>query len=93
MLAPKNIVHWPDLSFVKFCEETFGINRGIYNTIDLWFFNKGVKEIVKRRNILLGFLKYLSEPNNSNEKNQKIKIGKKGLSFRLIDYWIEQENS
>ena len=30
----KNLHHLPDLRFAKWCEETYSVNRGVYNTID-----------------------------------------------------------
>ena len=32
------IVNFTDYSFQKLCEREYGINRGVYNTIDRWFY-------------------------------------------------------
>lgn len=80
-----NIVHLPDLSFVHFCEKEFGINRGIYNQIDTWFYNKGKIDIVDRRRKVLKFFK-------QSFTNGHIKIGKHGLSMRLEQFWEDYES-
>lgn len=41
----ENMFHLPDLKFTQFCEQRFALNKGIYNTIDLWFYNKGLTNI------------------------------------------------
>ncbi len=70
----------PDLTFVRFCEEKYGINRGIYNTVDQWFYEQGIERIVKRRKIILDFFKSLEL--NGNEDG-KVRFGSKGLKERL----------
>jgi riboflavin kinase len=81
-------IHLPDLSFCRLCEEFYGINRGVYNTIDFWFFEKGVKDIVKRREMVLDFL----EDSNSDRScvGKFRNFGPNGLSPRLDGYWLSQ---
>lgn len=80
------IIDLPDLSFVQHCQQKFGINRGIYNTIDECLFNKGIVDIGKRRNTVLKFLAYLHHCNGIS-KNGQIKVGNRGLSSRLNEFW------
>jgi riboflavin kinase len=83
-LGSNRILHFPDLVFVKWCEEKFGVNRGIYNTIDSWFYEKGLSDIVRRRQCILHFL-YNNAQNSF--KGEKIKFGHGGLTTCLSSYW------
>ncbi|MBM4761162.1 hypothetical protein [Bacillus sp. B15-48] len=80
----KATVHSPDLQFIRYCEEEYGINRGIYNTIDHWFFNNGIQNILKRRKVIIDFLQNSLEP---SRQNRKVKFGHGGLSDSLSDFW------
>ncbi|OVE34286.1 hypothetical protein CCZ20_27350 [Priestia aryabhattai] len=79
-----SLIHLPDLLFVQCCEEEFGINRGVYNTIELWFYKKGVEEVTQRRKYALNFFLSL---NPYRDKKIKIKFGHGGLVTRLEHYW------
>ncbi|WP_338780401.1 hypothetical protein [Metabacillus sp. FJAT-52054] len=48
-------VNSPDLVFQQYCKEVFGVNRGIYNTIDEWFFQAGAVSVLERRQIIVNF--------------------------------------
>lgn len=78
-------VHSTDLSFMQFCEKEFGINRGIYNTIDNWFFNIGIKNLLKRRKTIIVFLQGLQK--KDNKPQNKVKFGHGGLSLCLGEFW------
>ena len=84
-----NRIHLPDLQFVQFCEERFGLNRGIYNTIDSWFFHKGIIDIVNRRKTIVHFLENIAQPT----QNGKLKFGHGGLSSYLSAYWDALPNN
>jgi riboflavin kinase len=77
-------IHLPDLQFVQLCEEHFHVNRGVYNIIDAWFYEKGIKNISTRRRIILAFFKYIHRQNHG-----KIKFGPGGVKNRLEEYWEE----
>lgn len=74
----------PDLIFVRFCEEEFGVNRGIYNTVDQWFYKQGVIEIVARREVILDFFRSLKL---NEDRSRKMKFGSKGLTERLDHFF------
>jgi hypothetical protein len=80
-----SVIHLTDLSFEKYCQEKFGINRGVYNTIDSWFYNKGVADIVARRKTIIRFLQYSHGKSAAN--GQSLKFGHGGLRSRLDEYW------
>ncbi len=81
---PNTLIHLPDLSFVQWCDTEFGINRGVFNTIDSWFYQKGVKEITRRRRYILKFFLSLRP---HRDKKQKIILGDGGLIPSLNNYW------
>ncbi len=75
------VINLPDLQFSQFCQQQFSLNKGIYNTIDNWFFNNGIIDITIRRKMILQFMKFSC----SNET--KVKFGSGGLSKKLEDFW------
>jgi riboflavin kinase len=86
-LQTEKIFHMPDLLFSKFCEENFEINKGVYNTIDCWFYQKGIDHIVNRRKMILAFcqsIRFL--------RKEKVKFGPKGLTSRLNSFWAQVVN-
>lgn len=80
----EQLIHLPDLQFVKFCEEVFCVNRGIYNIIDAWFYEQDIKNVSSRRKIILIFFNHL------NRDQQKIKFGPGGVKTHLEDFWHQQ---
>lgn len=74
----------PDLFFSKYCEEKFDINKGVYNTIDCWFYEQGLEQITERRKTILSFFQYL---HLIEKTNHKIKFGPRGLTTKLNQYW------
>lgn len=75
------LIHLPDLQFVKFCEEVFSVNRGVYNTIDAWFYEQDIKNISNRRKLIVSFFCTLYKD------KQKIKFGPGGVKIHLEDFW------
>jgi riboflavin kinase len=76
-----DIFNLPDLLFVQFCNETYGVNRGVFNTIDTWLYQRGVINILNRRKVIFEFLEWFKA--GSEEKHGKIKIGHGNLSHKL----------
>lgn len=83
-------IHLPDLQFIQLCITHFGINRGVYNTIDAWFFEYGVINILKRRKRIYHFL---SQCQSDLTKNGKIKFGHGNLSKTLTEYSLNYYKS
>lgn len=79
-------VNIPDLSFINVCNEKYGINRGVYNTIDAWFYNQGVHQIIKRRQTILLFLEYIKE--KYLPESGRCKFGHGGLTVKLEEYYF-----
>ena len=73
----EEMMHMPDLLFSKLCEEKFEINKGVYNTIDRWFYKQGLSQIIERRKTILSFFQYISLSEN---QGKKVKFGPGGLN-------------
>ncbi|WP_134704371.1 hypothetical protein [Ammoniphilus sp. YIM 78166] len=69
-------VQMPDLSFIRLCESRYGVNRGVYNAIDQWFYEQGWIDIVNRRKTILSFL----------ARQARQPFGHGGLSSKLQEY-------
>jgi riboflavin kinase len=80
-----DVLHQPDISFAAWCLEQYGVNRGVYNTIDLWFYQCGVKHIVSRRRIVIDFLERLQATGRKPRTN-RLKLGKGVLAASLKQY-------
>lgn len=86
------VIHYTDYSFQKFCNENFGINRGVYNTIENWFYTKGIKNITRRRQAILAFLEFTAADFHHLEQ-RRIRFGSGRLVMKLNEYWREGEYS
>lgn len=75
----------PDLQFNQYCEQRFDVNKGIYNTIDNWFYNQGIKCIVERRKTVLQFLYEITL------NKGKVKFGPGGLTRKLQAFWEKRQ--
>ncbi|MGJ9384350.1 hypothetical protein [Salipaludibacillus sp. CF4.18] len=73
--------HYPDLHFVNYCCNIYGINRGVYNVIDQWFFDKGIVTIVERREIIITFLKRV------HFDTYPVRFGHGGLKDALVNFY------
>lgn len=78
-------INYTDQAFQKFVETKFGVNRGLYNTIDQWFFNYGIENILERRQEVLKFLTFVSA-DIAYRRNSKLKFGHGGLKVKLVEY-------
>ncbi|MEH7125124.1 hypothetical protein V7127_18080 [Bacillus sp. JJ1773] len=76
------LYHLPDIVFSKFCEQEYKVNKGVYNTIDQWFFNYGFTSIVERRETIIDFIHNIYMTGNK----EKVKFGHGGLTKKLIEY-------
>ncbi|VEF46583.1 RNA-binding riboflavin kinase [Bacillus freudenreichii] len=77
------LMHVPDLLFTTIINDCFGVNRGVYNTIDAWFWNNGIAPVGARRQTIIHFLMKNAGP------NAKVKLGPGQLRSKLAQYWKE----
>jgi riboflavin kinase len=82
-------IHLNDLSFIHLCIENSGINKGIYNTIDTWFYKQGVTNILDRRTNILSFLEFLNRKNKNTQSSKK--FGSGGLTVNLQEYFLRNK--
>ncbi len=73
------IIHNTDLEFSSYCRHIYQVNRGIYNTIDSWFYDQGVRNILSRRKKIIEFLNYL-------QSKHELSFGKGGLTKKLVEF-------
>jgi hypothetical protein len=78
----ERVINKTDLHFFRYCQDNYGINRGVYNTIEQWFYNKRVLNVEDRRKYVLHFLKYVY-----GDKIGSGKFGKEGLVNKLHQFY------
>lgn len=78
-------IHLPDLSFARKIGESFYINRGVYNTIDKWFYDNKFLDVAERRKHILNFLQYKTA-NMTEEQPIKRLSFPDGLTNTLENY-------
>jgi riboflavin kinase len=79
------LVHQPDYRFAAWCRRQYGINRGIYNTIDDALYRFGLKDIATRRKTIVSFLDEVYQSGKCREKD-RVKFGKGMLMATLHQY-------
>jgi len=82
------LINRTDLSFFQYCEQKYGINRGVFNTIEALLYDRGFIQILSRRQTILSFLEFViqSGPKQSN----RYKFGPGGLSSKIKEFWLER---
>jgi riboflavin kinase len=79
----------PDLKFFQWCQQQYKLKKGIYHTIDNWFYEYGVVPITYRRIYILAFLEFAQV--EEIETKKYIQFGKGGLSRKLDQFIKETE--
>lgn len=82
----KEYLHLPDLQFFKWCNQQYGVNKGVYNTIDDWLYHFGISDILSRRIQLLEFLEFAKSTGIDEGKHKFIRFGNGGLVRKLHDF-------
>lgn len=92
-LEKSKYLNLPDIEFFHFCQQRFRVNKGVYNTIDKWFYQDGIVNIIHRRVYLLAFLEFVSEEGGIKDNHHKyIKFGNGGLTKKLNQFLKETES-
>lgn len=81
-----DVLNLPDLAFVRYCQKNYRVNRGVYNTIEQWFYECGISKVQERRALILLFLKQLTS------SNEKCTFGAGGLKQHLQFFWLSSMN-
>jgi riboflavin kinase len=79
-----DIYNLPDFQFANYCLEKYGLNKGIYNTIDQWMYANGYRRIQQRREALLSFLEFMAA--KAELQDREIRFGKGMLVESLSAY-------
>ncbi|WP_051620408.1 hypothetical protein [Paenibacillus sp. UNC451MF] len=86
-LSESEVLNLPDIQFVTYCFQTFGLNRGIYNTIDQWLYNFGYRDVLQRRSATVSFLNLIREKSEKERTSGSIlRFGKGGVTKQLYDF-------
>jgi riboflavin kinase len=93
-LKQNDYLNLPDLQFFNWCNQQYRINRGVYKTIDQWFYAYGFKEILQRRLYLLSFLRFVLDKKRQSEQQKFIRFGNGGLTKQITDFFsiIDKES-
>ncbi|MBI0579111.1 hypothetical protein IEC97_17210 [Neobacillus cucumis] len=76
----------PDLQFFILCNQKYKVNRGVYNTIDQWFYEYGIVNIHYRRIQLLAFLDFFKDKILEKDRQKFIRFGHGGLAKSLNEF-------
>ncbi|WP_274854201.1 hypothetical protein [Bacillus methanolicus] len=91
-LEKSKYLNLPDLQFFQWCHQRFGLNKGVYNTIDNWFYDYGIVNILHRRIYLLAFLDFVKDAGLKQDNHKFIRFGNGGLIRKLHEFIREKEN-
>jgi hypothetical protein len=87
----ERVIHLPDMKFIHFCNEHYGVNRGVYNTIDTWFYEQGIEHVIERRRQILLCLTFIKEKQET--KDDRCKFGSGGLKIKLQEYILSKKET
>ncbi|MFE4810627.1 hypothetical protein ACFQ9Y_05620 [Peribacillus simplex] len=90
-LDKSEYLHLPDLEFFLWCQRQYSVNKGVYNTIDKWFYHDGIVNIIHRRIYLLAFLEFVTEENSKDNHHKYIRFGNGGLTKKLNQFMKERK--
>jgi len=82
-------LHFPEVRFFQWCNEKYKINKGIYHTIDEWFYSNGINNIISRRIHVIAYLEYMWEQEQFQTDNKYVKFGSGGLT-RSLKQFLEE---
>lgn len=88
-LRENEYLNLPDLQFFLWCQKNYRINKGVFNTIDNWFYTNGVVSIIHRRIYILAFLEFVKRGDADFKKRKYIRFGNGGLSKKLHQFMNE----
>ncbi|MCC3357772.1 hypothetical protein [Bacillus sp. REN16] len=86
VLRKSSYLNLPDLQFFNWCNQQHGLNKGVYNTIDNWFFECGMVNIHNRRINILAFLDFLSDDRPAQNQHRYIRFGPGGLKMKFQEF-------
>jgi riboflavin kinase len=91
-LKQNEYLNLPDLQFFNWCNQQYNINRGVYNTVDQWFYDNGLKEILPRRLYILSFLRFVLDKELVSGPQKFIRFGNGGLVKQITEFIKIKDN-
>lgn len=95
-MKESEFLNLPDLHFFLWCKKKYKINKGVFNTIDSWFYDYGIVPILYRRVHILAFLDFAISTDTESSFNSGIhkflRFGPGGLSRKLNEFIITTES-
>ncbi|WP_318502429.1 hypothetical protein [Bacillus sp. T3] len=90
------LLNLPDLHFFLYCQRNYKINKGVFNTIDNWFFEYGIIQVLNRRIHILAFLDFVlnetSRLADDSNRRKFLRFGVGGLSKKLSEFISDTES-
>ncbi|MFB6466974.1 hypothetical protein ACE38V_09130 [Cytobacillus sp. Hz8] len=83
LLKKSSYLNLPDLRFYQWLNHLYNINKGVFNTIDQWFYENGFENIYCRRIYILSFLEYVQKEEMVKKKGKYVRFGHGGLICQL----------
>ncbi|WP_435002705.1 hypothetical protein [Bacillus atrophaeus] len=90
-LAESKYLNLPEARFLHWCRNQYGLNKGVLNTIDNWFYDSGIINIASRRIHVLAFLEFAKASGMKSDKHKFMKFGNGGLARMLSEFIESQE--
>lgn len=87
VLLSDDEIQMTDYAFMKLCETSYGINRGVFNTIDSMLYERGIKNILIRRKTILSFLEFAVGTSHDPE-GRRNKFGPGGLALKINQFCL-----
>ncbi|MGG1572005.1 hypothetical protein [Fictibacillus sp. NRS-1165] len=84
-----HLVNLTDLEFTGLCKERYGVNKGLYNTIENYFAKQGVRNILYRRVYILEFLADVQSKKGKESRGAHVSFGTGGLARALHTFFIK----
>lgn len=79
-------LHLPDSQFFTWCQSLYGVNKGIYNTIDSWFYESDKRDILSRRRSIVEFLTFVTSCEMNRNQHYSLRFGHGGLTKKLPEF-------
>ncbi|MDM5198030.1 hypothetical protein QUF79_08365 [Fictibacillus enclensis] len=86
------LVNLTDLEFSGVCRERYGVNKGLYNTIEDYFSKQGIRNILYRRLYILEFLNDV-QSRYTEVKRSHLTFGTGGLARALQTFFINRQRN
>lgn len=95
-MKESELLNLPDLHFFLWCQKKYKVNKGVFNTIDSWFYDYGIVPILYRRIHILAFLDFAknaeAESTTDSALQKYLRFGPGGLARKLSEFITQTES-